>query len=107
MILTFLLACFSSGGGGDCSSIDDGVQREECFFQEAVQLSGDRASLENYIFLMEDASSQDLLRIRLAVRDPDRNQWLCDGVSTQNARDRCRQVVGRPHLRGSRPGGQR
>ena len=107
MILALLMACFSSGGGGDCSSIEDGVQREECFFQEAVQLSGDRSSLENYIFLIEDASSQDLLRIRLAVRDPDRHQWLCDGVSTQNARDRCRQVVGRPHLRSGRQGEKR
>ena len=104
MMLALLMACFSSGGGDDCSSIDDGVQREECFFQEAVQLSGDRSSLENYIFGIEEASSQDLLRIRLAVRDPVRNQWLCDGVTTQNALERCRQVVGRPHLRGGREG---
>ncbi len=100
MILHLLMACFSSGSGGDCASVEDGVQREECLFQEAVLLSGDRASLENYIFQIEDPASQDLLRLRLAVRDPATNQWLCDTVSTRSAQDRCRQVVGRPHLQG-------
>jgi len=99
MIIALLLACFSSGSNGDCSSIDDGVQREECFFQEASLLEGDRGALSDYIQRIEDPSSQDLLRLRLAVRDPSKNQWLCDDVSTRSAQDRCRQVVGRPHLR--------
>jgi hypothetical protein len=47
---------------------------------------------------LSDPSSQDLLRLRLAVHDPSRNQWLCEDVATRSAQDRCRQVVGRPHL---------
>ena len=98
-MMWLMFACFSSGGSGDCFSIDDGVQREERLFQEAVLLEGDRGALADYMQRIEDPSSQDLLRLRLAVRNPAENQWLCDEVSTRSAQDRCRQVVGRPHLR--------
>jgi hypothetical protein len=99
MLIWMLLACFSSDGvGGGCDSVSDAVQREECFFQEATQLGSQRAEIKHYISLLTDPSSQDLLRLRLAVHDPSRNQWLCEEVKTRSAQDRCRQVVGRPHL---------
>ena len=99
MIIWILLACFSNDGiGGGCDSVSDAIQREECFFQEAVQLGSQRAEIKHYISQMTEPSSQDLLRLRLAVHDPARNQWLCEDVATRLAQDRCRQVVGRPHL---------
>jgi len=97
-MILLLLACFSSGGNSDCDSISDAVQREECLFQQATLLGDDKASIKHYIAQITDPSSQDLLRIRLAVRNPGRLQWLCEDVSTRSAQDRCRQVVGRPHL---------
>jgi hypothetical protein len=98
-MIFLLLACFSGGGDGGCDGVFDAVQHEECLFQEATRLGTDKATLKNYIAQIPDPSSQDLLRIRLSVRDPARLQWLCEDVSTRSAQDRCRQVVGRPHLR--------
>ena len=89
-----LLGCFSSGGSGDCTTMEDGVQREECLFQAGAlpRRSGHSVRLHS-----EDRSpsSQDLLRLRLAV-GINENQWLCDEVTTRSAQDRCRQVVGQP-----------
>ena len=97
-MIFLLLACFSSGGDGGCDGVSDAVQREECLFQNATLLGDDKASIKHYISQVSDPSSQDLLRIRLAVRNPGRLQWLCEDVSTRSAQARCRQVVGRPHL---------
>lgn len=98
-MILLLLACFSDDGvGGGCPSVSDAVQREECYFQEASKLGSQRAEIKHYIAQLSDPSSQDLLRLRLAVHDPARNQWLCEDVATRSAQDRCRQVVGRPHL---------
>jgi hypothetical protein len=105
-VIYFLLALACSGEPepAGCQDVTAGPNQEECRFQEALQLQGNRAELSRYLREISDESSRDLIAIRLAVRDPFEFGWLCDGVSTRTAGDRCRQVLGRPHLRAPRRG---
>ena len=98
------LACFGEPEITSCEGVPPGPNQEECRFQEALQLRGDRSALARYLREIADDSSRDLIAIRLAVREPSELGWLCDDVSTRTAGDRCRQVLGRPHLRAPRRG---
>ena len=44
---------------------------------------------------------QDLLRLQLAVRYPKHSQYLCKKVQSTLAIEKCKQVIGRPHLQGA------
>lgn len=82
----------------DCDGVEDATAREDCRLGFAAALADDREALEAAIETIEDPTSRDLLRLRLAVQDPARAGWLCEGVVTEAAQTRCRQVLGRPHL---------
>jgi hypothetical protein len=96
-LLPALLTC-ACHGRDDCAT-GDAVDRENCRFEKASALfsAGDdawRAQLEG----LPGAHSRDLLRLRLAVLDPQQGPALCRQMETPAAQDRCRQVAGRPHL---------
>ena len=99
MILLLAIAC--GGGAGDlpCDEVPAGARQEECRFQEALGLGSSRAALRPYLASIEDPASRDLIALRLAVRDPSAYAWLCEDVTTAEAQERCRSVLGRPHLR--------
>ena len=99
-----VLACSGEPEFTGCQGVSPGPDQEECRFQEALQIQSNREALTRFLSEISDDSSRDLIAIRLAVRDPSEFGWLCDGVSTRTAGDRCRQVLGRPHLRAPRRG---
>lgn len=45
-----------------------------------------------------DSATQDLLLLDLAVQDPKFASTLCQKVTTKPAKEKCLQVIGRPHL---------
>mgnify|MGYP006103957161 CR=1 FL=1 len=45
-----------------------------------------------------DSATQDLLLLDLAVQEPKFASELCKKVKTRSAKDKCLQVIGRPHL---------
>ncbi len=51
----------------------------------------------------EPVESQDLLLLTLAIRNPSSAGQFCKQVHTESAKEKCRQVIGRPHLQLSRP----
>ena len=77
--------------------------------------SNDEISLDEYLSLMPDweqfdakistleETERDLLLLRLAVQEPRHSTILCKKVKSQNAKEKCKQVIGRPHLTIPRP----
>ena len=51
----------------------------------------------------ESVDTQDLLLLTLAIRNPSSAGQFCKQVHTESAKEKCRQVIGRPHLQLSRP----
>ena len=47
---------------------------------------------------VQDPDYQDLLVLQVAIREPKYAENLCKKVKTKNAKERCRQIIGRPHL---------
>jgi len=47
--------------------------------------------------------TQDLLLLTLAIRNPNEANRFCKRIQTDNAKEKCRQVIGRPHLQLSKP----
>ena len=45
-----------------------------------------------------DSATSDLLLLDLAVQEPKFAFTLCKKVQTEQAKEKCRQVIGRPHL---------
>ncbi|NOY27061.1 MAG: hypothetical protein GXP62_14420 [Oligoflexia bacterium] len=82
----------------DCARIADLQQREECRFTLASALLDQPGQLDQALADIDSVESRDLLLLRLAVADPPRASRLCAQVTTTGARQKCRQVVGRPHL---------
>ena len=102
--LMLAMACSGEPEFTGCNEVPPGPDQEECRFQEALELQGNRSALTRYLREIIDDSSRDLISVRLAVRNPSELGWLCDDVSTRTAGDMCRQVLGRPHLRAPRRG---
>ena len=48
-------------------------------------------------------ADNDLLLLTLAVRNPQQAPVFCEKVKSTAAREKCRQVIGRPHLQVSAP----
>lgn len=92
----FLLA------GCNLGRFDYGQCDADCHFERAqVALDNpDPAALEAAIAAAGDPLEQDLLRVRLAAIRPSQGAKLCEGVTTTGAREKCQQVIGRPHLQG-------
>lgn len=83
-----------------CAAIRDGIEREECRFLQAQRLSADPAALAAALATLSDATGRDLLLVRLAMDAPDKSDALCGQVTTPAGKQRCQQILGRPHLRG-------
>lgn len=85
-----LAAC----GGPQCDA--------DCHFERAKLAveNPDPALLDAAINASGDALARDLLRVRLATIHPHLGARLCADVTTIAAREKCQQVIGRPHLQG-------
>lgn len=46
-----------------------------------------------------DPQKKDIMLLKLAVQNPKYGPELCQRTTTETAKEKCRQVVGRPHLR--------
>lgn len=93
---------FSLLAGCNLGALDDGQCDADCHFERAqVALdSSDPTALDAAIAAAGDPLEQDLLRVRLAAIRPAQGAKLCAGVTTAAAKEKCQQVVGRPHLQG-------
>jgi hypothetical protein len=101
MLLFLLLGCSGETELGRCDDLNDPVSVEDCRYQAAVELGEDREAILAAIDGIATEHSRDLLRLRLAVRDPARLGWLCDdGLETAAVRSRCSVLLRRKHLRG-------
>lgn len=63
---------------------------------------GNWQSFEDHMQQFRD-DEQDLLRLRLAVRNPKYSQYLCSKIHSSIALEKCTQVIGRPHLQKGQP----
>lgn len=86
----------------DCSLVDDPAEREACHYTFIQPLLADPPALDAALAGIEDSASRDLLLLRLAIADPKRAAALCTRVASAGAKERCRQVLGRPHLQSVR-----
>ena len=87
----------------DCGALRDATAAEDCRLELVLPHLGDLARMRALIAEVPAPESRDLLRIRLAVRDPVRAGGLCEDAEGGPAKQRCTQVLGRPHLRAPRP----
>ena len=80
----------------DCSGEQDPVSCAVALFAQSEQPPRELAA--QIAEWKQDARSRDLLRLRLAVRDPRRAGVFCPEMETPAGHERCKQVLGRPHL---------
>ncbi len=81
----------------DCASLE-GAAVEDCRFEFAKRAGSDAAALARVLEAIPDPLSRDLVLVRLAFDAPGSSARLCAGVTTDVGRQRCQQIVGRPHL---------
>jgi hypothetical protein len=88
-----LLAC-------TCESWLLASKQEECHYQEVkdAYALGDETAFEAALARVPDPNARDLIRVRLAVSNPAQAASLCSKVSTTVAYQKCKQILGRPHL---------
>lgn len=82
----------------DCAALSDVGEREECRYGFVAPLVGDTKALDAALAQIPEVESRDLLLLRLAIAEPRKAKKLCERVTTPGAEERCRQVLGRPHL---------
>jgi len=82
----------------DCFGFESTTEREECHFQHCLRIVEDEDALTDYIESISDPLSRDLLRVRLATRDPETFHWICEDASTPSGGEKCSRIVDRPHL---------
>lgn len=95
-MVLLLLAC-----SWDCDDIGDPRAREDCRFAKVANALEDPAAFDAALGAITDPDARDLVLLRLAVQHPERAGELCGRVQTDVAREKCQQVLGRPHLRGA------
>lgn len=81
-----------------CAALAGATEREECRYRLVEPLLADPAALQAALKDIAEPESRDLLLLRLATRHPDKASLLCRQVTTAAAREKCQQVLGRPHL---------
>lgn len=81
----------------ECAGVEDPTARQDCWFGFAKGLEDPRA-LDAAIAAVVDPTERDLLISRLIVLDPRSGPRLCAQASTPAGAEKCRQVLGRPHL---------
>lgn len=91
----------------DCATLGNQQERENCRLEMLIPIfeGGNAEAFAKGLAQLKDPNARDLVRLRLAVQQPDRAGHLCGQVETQGAREKCRQVLGRPHLSAPRPKG--
>ncbi len=108
LLLALLVLGCPGPAEDECDRAGDPVAREDCLFERVSQLfsAGDH-EWRQALQAIDTPASRDLVRLRLAILDPQQGPTLCREVETEGARQRCRRVVGRPHLASPpRPPGQ-
>ncbi|MEL6345509.1 MAG: hypothetical protein AAFV53_20540 [Myxococcota bacterium] len=97
-LLTLALGCTPSPETlADCAALAEGP-REECRFTMVEPMLSDMAAVEQAVKTIPESLSRDVLLYRLAVAHPDRASHLCRMTETAGIQEKCRQVLGRPHL---------
>jgi len=71
--------------------------KEEITVEQYLPLLGEWEQFDSSIKDL-DQGTRDLLLLRLAVQQPRYSPQLCQRVETENAKEKCKQVIGRPHL---------
>ncbi|MFT5679311.1 MAG: hypothetical protein ACI8RZ_000215 [Myxococcota bacterium] len=85
-----------------CAALSAPTAREECRFSMVAPLAGDSAAFKAALAEIEEPYSRDLIRYRLAFQDPEKNSGLCREVEETTLHEKCRQIIGRPHLSSTR-----
>jgi len=91
VILAFVLACTTARDDGPFDRASAALRQ------------GDMATVDKEIAAVADPVEKDLLRVRLAAVDPQRAAALCAATTTEYAKAKCHQVLGRPHLQSVKP----
>ena len=63
-----------------------------------IPLLRDPDAFHSELTKVQDPEYQDLLMLQVAIREPKYAEYLCKKVKTKNAKEKCRQIIGRPHL---------
>ena len=66
--------------------------------EDWLPLLGNWSQFDNQLKTIDDSVSRDLLLLQLAVQQPRHSTELCKRVQTSGAKEKCKQVIGRPHL---------
>ena len=82
----------------DCGKLRGTAAVENCRWRFVEPVADDPEALRAALAAIPEAASRDLVRLRLAIEHPDRAASACREVETPGARERCEQVLGRPHL---------
>lgn len=95
-----LAGCSRPPGFEGCATVNDGAERDECRFEEAVKLL-DAGKVDEVVAAaatVTEVTSRDLLLVRLAVHAPKHAARICQPITSAMGRQRCDQITGRPHL---------
>lgn len=85
-----------------CAELSAPTAREECRFGMVAPLAEDREAFQAALAEIDDPYSRDLIRYRLAFQDPQKHSGLCREVEEATLHEKCRQIIGRPHLSSTR-----
>ena len=74
--------------------------RGECQFAQVRQAweQHDEAAMEAALQRIDDPLERELALVRLAILSPHEAPTLCGRVTQSVARQKCQQILGRPHL---------
>ena len=86
----------------DCTTLSSPTEREQCRFDMVAPLADDRDAFDAALAEIEQPYSRDLIRYRLAFQDPQKYTRLCKEVEEPSLHEKCRQIIGRPHLSSKR-----
>ena len=86
----------------DCAGLSSPTERESCRFDMVAPLAEDEDAFEAALAEIAEPYSRDLIRYRLGVQDPQKYSRLCRDVEDPALHEKCRQIVGRPHLSSKR-----
>lgn len=82
----------------ECTQLNQPDAVEDCRYRLAEPHLSDPAALQEDLAQIDDPLSHDLLLQRLAVNHPNHAGLLCTKMQTDAGRQKCQQVIGRPHL---------
>lgn len=100
IVASLLAACAQPTVLAGCDRLSGVTAREDCRLRilKPVFDGGQQGAFDAALRELEDPVSRDLVRLRLAVANPADAGRLCHQVETRGAQEKCRQVLGRPHL---------